>query len=122
MTRTSGVALWSLLALSLLLAGVEEAQPQGQGTPRRVRIRFISDPDRAQFEFTFNNQKVTGRTPSTKVFTLSSGSPVRVVFKRQDYNDCLKTFSTSWSEDGRSGTLIVDKDNQAFSFSTGAKP
>lgn len=79
-------------------------------------------PEGARFEFTFEKQNVRGNTPSTKVFTLVPLREVTVTFRRRQYEDCQKKFVVRWSPDGREGVVLVDGEEQSFSFAAAAMP
>src|SRR5262245_59217217 len=113
-----------VITLLLLLVGeVNFVQAQAMGTSRRLEIEFTSTLDRALFSFQYQNQKVSGVTPATKVFTLVEGYEVTVLFKKEGYHDCEKIFKAYWPKYNESqGKLIVDEEEKQLSFSAGATP
>lgn len=118
------VTVWIAVAV-LLLFGARAPNPtqaQSRGSERRLKIKFTSAPERAQFSFVFRDQQVRGITTVTKVFTSEYNFEATAVFSRAGFRNCQKRFKVEWVNEDE-GTLTVEgEQQQQFNFSAAAAP
>lgn len=112
-----------LCVLLLCANGVSPlVQAQSNGTVQRIKIRFTSGPDRAQFSFAFHDQQVSGVTAVTKIFASEDDFETTVVFSKVGFKNCKKKFKVVWLKVNE-GTLTVEgEQEQRFNFSAAASP